>query len=420
MKVSDVMSKQVEHVSSDASVKDVCRLIFGRGINGVPVCKGKKIIGFITERDILSKFYPSIVEYVEDPFGEGNFESMEEKVPEILALTANKIMSRNPITVTADIPLLRAQSLMFINKVGRLPVVDNNNNLVGVISKGDIFKAVVGEKLPYEKDEKYHDWLSRRYDTMVDWKTRLEKEIPDLVGLFKKENVKNILDIGCGTGMHVIALAKEGFHAVGIDRSSRVIQVASENTKTLPDVVKQRVKFIHTEYKNLDQILPGTSFDAAISMGSGLAHISDPLQVLRVLMEVNKTMNKKAVFVSQISNHEKIINVNKRLYDFAIRKSPYPEEREQAFLRFYDPKEESVLTLNISVFSRWKNKWVFRGMNLVPLVPLDKGSITSLFKKIGFSNFAYYGGEKGHYYDYLFRKPFRPAQSDVLVVVAKR
>ena len=252
---------------------------------------------------------------------------------------------------------------------------------------------------------------------MVDWKTRLEKEIPDLVGLFKKENVKNILDVGCGTGMHAIALAKEGFHVVGIDRSTRVIQVASKTTETLSDTLKQRVKFIHAEYKNLDQILPGTSFDAGISMGSGLAHTPYPLQVLR---EVNNIMNKKAVFVSQISNQEKIINVDKRLYDFAIRKSHYPEEREQGFLRFYDPKEDGFLTQNICVFSRWKKKWVFRGMNSVPLVALDKDSITSLFKKIGFSKFAYYGGEKGHYYDYLFRKPFKPAQSDVLVVVARR
>ena len=59
-------------------------------------------------------------------------------------------------------------------------------------------------------------------------------------------------------------------------------------------------------------------------------------------------------------------------------------------------------------------------MNSVPMTPLDKDSATSLLKKIGFSKFSYYGGESGHYYDYLFRKPFKPAQSDVLVVVARR
>jgi len=420
MKVSDIMQTQVDFVETDIPLRGVARLIFGRGINGVPVCKGKKVVGFVTERDILSKFYPSIQDYIEDPVHCADFEAMEKKLDEILDLPVSEIMTHTPTTITADTPLLKSQSMMMVKKIGRLPVVDEKGNLVGILSKGDIFKAVVGEKLPFEKDEKYHDWLAHRYDTMVDWKTRLEKEIPDLVGLFKKENVKNIIDVGCGTGMHAIALAKEGFHAVGIDRSSRVIQAASKNTKTLSDHQKQQVKFIHTEYKNLDKILPGASFDAVISMGSGLAHTAHTPDALHVLQEVNKIINKRAVFVSQLSNHEKIINVNKRLYDFAIRKSPYPEEREQAFLRFYDPKEEGFLTLNIGVFSRWKKKWVFRGMNSVPMAPLDKDNTTSLLKKIGFLKFAYYGGEKGHYYDYLFRKPFKPNQSDVLVVVAKR
>lgn len=417
MKVSDIMQTRVDFVEPEIPLSGVARLIFGRGINGVPVCEGKKVVGFVTERDILSKLYPSMQEYIEDPVHCADFEGMEKKLDEILHLPVSEIMSHTPTTITSDTPLLKAQSAMMTNKIGRLPVVDGKGNLVGILSKGDIFKAVVGEKLPFEKDEIYHDWLARRYDTMVDWKTRLGNEIPDLVGLFRKENVKNILDVGCGTGMHVIALAKEGFHAVGIDRSTRVIQVASKNTKTLSDTVRQRVKFIHTEYKNLEQILPGTSFDAVISMGSGLAHSSDPWGLLR---EVNNIMNKKAVFVSQICNYEKVIKTDKRLYDFVIRKSPYPEEREQAFLRFCDPKEDGALTQNISVFSRWKKKWVFRGMNTVPLVPLDKKSITSFFKKIGFLRFAYYGGEEGHYYDYLFRKPFNPTKSDVLVVVAKR
>ena len=73
MKVADVMSTSVDTVSVDTSVKEVCRLIFGRGINGIPVCKGKKVIGFISERDILSRFHPSIREYIEDPVHEGGF-----------------------------------------------------------------------------------------------------------------------------------------------------------------------------------------------------------------------------------------------------------------------------------------------------------------------------------------------------------
>ena len=110
MKVADAMSRHVDHVLPDTKVKDVSLLIFGRGINGVPVCKARKVIGFITERDILSQFYPSLDEYAQDPFREGDFEGMEKKVQDIFEMTADKIMSTNITRVTPSTPLLRAQS----------------------------------------------------------------------------------------------------------------------------------------------------------------------------------------------------------------------------------------------------------------------------------------------------------------------
>lgn len=147
MKVLDAMSKRVDSVNVSAKVKDVSRLIFVHKINGVPVIKGKKVVGFITERDILAKFFPSLHEYIQDPVNTSNFERMEKKIAEIFDLTAGKIMSGHPVTVHKDEPILKAQSLMLAHKIGRLPVVDNRGHLIGIISKGDIFKALVGNRL---------------------------------------------------------------------------------------------------------------------------------------------------------------------------------------------------------------------------------------------------------------------------------
>jgi len=147
MKVKDAMSKKVDYVFTKSKVKNISKLIFIHEINGVPVLSGKRVIGFITERDILAKFFPSIQEYIEDPVNTSNFEKMERKISEIFDLTADKIMSKRLVTIEADAPILRAQSLMLSHKVGRLPVVDKRGNLIGIISKGDIFKALVGKRL---------------------------------------------------------------------------------------------------------------------------------------------------------------------------------------------------------------------------------------------------------------------------------
>ncbi|MBI2430876.1 MAG: CBS domain-containing protein [Candidatus Levybacteria bacterium] len=416
MKVLDVMQKQVDFVTVETSVKDAARLIFGRGIYGVPVCKEKKIVGFITERDILRKFYPSMQEYVEDPVHARDFEAMEKNVSEIFNLPAKEIMNEKVITIEVDSPLMRAQSYMLVYRVGRLPVVDKKGNLVGIVTQGDIFRAVVGQQLPFEQDEQFHDWLSRHYDLIIDWEKRLAKEIPDLTQLFKREKVKTVLDVGCGTGRHAIALAKEGFHVVGIDRSSRMIYVANEALKGVSNQVKDRIRFIHLEYKNLNKVL-GETFDVAMFMGTGFAHNKNYKEILT---EISKVLNKKAILIFQITNFEKVLKINRRLFDFHIRQSLINKNQEHAFLRFYDPQKEGLLTLNVAVFDKGAKRWMARGTHAMSLVPLDKTKITSLVKRLGFSNVSSYGGEAGFYYDSLFKKPFKPMESDVLHIVAKR
>ncbi|OGH48275.1 MAG: hypothetical protein A3A51_00550 [Candidatus Levybacteria bacterium RIFCSPLOWO2_01_FULL_39_10] len=147
MKVVNAMSKKVDFVTPDTKVKEISKLIFARHINGVPVVKDKKVIGFITERDILKQFLPSIREYMEDPVNEGKFEKMEKKITRIFDMSAKKIMSRKLVTISPDLPILEALSTMFINKKGRLPVVDGKGHIVGIITKRDVFKYLVGDKI---------------------------------------------------------------------------------------------------------------------------------------------------------------------------------------------------------------------------------------------------------------------------------
>ena len=240
MKVADAMSRHVDFVSESTKVEKLSILIFGRGINGVPVCRNKKVVGFITERDILAKFYPSIQEYMDDPFTSSDFEGMETKVEHIFEMTAGEIMSDKLLTVSEETPLLRAHSLMSIEKVGRLPVVDDKGNLVGIISKGDIFRALVGDKLLFSEGQDYTDWLSKTYYAAVDVEGRLKHEIPDLLKVFSENNVKRVLDVGCGTGDHAIDLAKRGFNAVGIDRSKAMISEANKRKKGMSEAEKER------------------------------------------------------------------------------------------------------------------------------------------------------------------------------------
>lgn len=417
MRVSDAMSKHVDFVSVDTKIKEVCRLIFGAGINGVPVCRQRKVVGFITEKDILSLFLPNIKEYVENPLGEGDFEGMEQKVNEILSFPAKKLMSQNPTTINADTPILKAQSLMMIKKVGRLPVVDDKGDLIGIISRGDIFRTVVGDKLPFTSEEKYHDWLSKHYDLVVDWSTRLGNEIPDLTLLFKKEKVKNVIDVGFGTGEHDIALAKKGFDVLGIEASKLMTKRANKKREKLPELEAKRLDFESGDYS---EVLKNrkTQYDAAIFMGNALAHIAKNYK--RVLESVIKSLNPKhSVLVFQIINYEKVFKRHKGFVEINFAKSKFGNEHQYAFLEFYDTnkKPDDMLTLNMEILNSDGKKWKHLSLNSTQITHIDKEIIEKLLKKYGYKNISFFGSR---YLGNLFKDPFDPEHSDWLNVLAVR
>lgn len=147
MRVKEVMSKSVVTVSPDSTFKEIGEIIFGRKFthkfSSVPVVDKKgKLLGIVTEKDLLQKLYPAQEEVIESFFQAANFEAMEEKIHEIEKLTAKKLMSPAPLITQPEVPLLQAGSMMLLKRVRRLPVVDEKGRLLGIISQGDIFRKI--------------------------------------------------------------------------------------------------------------------------------------------------------------------------------------------------------------------------------------------------------------------------------------
>jgi CBS domain-containing protein len=146
--VKDILQAKVDFTTPDATLLDAARVIFGHNHKGVPVVKlpSKKLVGFITEQDILSQLFPNIKDLIEDYVHARDFEAMEEKVKTILIKKVKEVMSKKIRTIHVDKPILQAESIMKLRDISRLPVVDSKGNLIGIISKGDIFRALVNAK----------------------------------------------------------------------------------------------------------------------------------------------------------------------------------------------------------------------------------------------------------------------------------
>jgi CBS domain-containing protein/ubiquinone/menaquinone biosynthesis C-methylase UbiE len=419
MKVSDVMSRQADFVGPEAKVEKVALLIFGRNINTVPVCEGKKVVGIVTEKDIISRFFPTVEEYMEDIVHSSDFENMEEKGSLILSLPVKKIMSKNPTLVHPDMPLLQAQSLMSVKRISSVAVVDRNSRLVGILSKGDVFRSLIGNNLLFTENEDYNDFLSKTYYQSVDWDNRLKYELPDLLKVFEKHNVKTVLDVGCGTGDHTIALAKKGYTAIGVDRSAPMILEAKKRKIPLPGSAYSNANFYHGDAEDLIYDLK-IKFDAVLFLGNTISH---NLPNYRHLIKASaNTLSRNGVLIFQITNFEKVLKKQNRLLNFNFATPPNQAIKEFAFVEFYDkPINHRKILKTFAILSSDGKRWKWAGIRNSLMAYTDEPRIKQIMANEGFSKTETYGGSfDGKTWDYLFRKPFNPLASDWLNVVASR
>lgn len=116
MQIKDVMSKKVAYVAPHDPTEKAAKLMDEYDVGSIPVCDGNKVVGIITDRDIVLRCVS---------------QNKDLKQP------VCEFMTANPVTATPTMDVKDAAKLMSEKKVRRLPIVDNNS-LVGMVSLGDI------------------------------------------------------------------------------------------------------------------------------------------------------------------------------------------------------------------------------------------------------------------------------------------
>lgn len=142
MKVCEIMTAKVKTAPPEASIADVARLMVLNRISGIPVVDNGILMGIVSEKDVLRSIYPSYQEFIESAASTRNLEEMEERYQDVTRMKAKTIMTKAVATVSPDTPILKAASLMIRKKVRRLPVVDDQERVVGIVTQGDVHLAV--------------------------------------------------------------------------------------------------------------------------------------------------------------------------------------------------------------------------------------------------------------------------------------
>ncbi len=141
-KVQDVMTRDVVTASPEAAFKDLVRLMHERGVSGIPIVHDGRLVGIVTEADLLGAERAAREprrrrRFLEWFIDRGLLERVERAARD---LRARDLMTREVVTVRPQDPVRLAIRTLLDAGVKRLPVVDEEGRLVGIVSRGDLLR----------------------------------------------------------------------------------------------------------------------------------------------------------------------------------------------------------------------------------------------------------------------------------------
>jgi len=128
LRVVDVMTRVPLTVTATETIGEADDLMSQNKIRQLPVVKGKELVGIVTDRDLRS-------------FLSGSLLASPEQREMALKTRVREIMTSEPITVGPDDTLEEVVELLIEEKVGGIPVVDETEGLVGIVTYVDVLRC---------------------------------------------------------------------------------------------------------------------------------------------------------------------------------------------------------------------------------------------------------------------------------------
>ena len=121
MKAKEAMHKGVEWVSPDTPVTTLAKKMLEQDIGAIPIGENDRLIGIVTDRDITLRAVAN--------------------GKDVSGLTARDVMTKGIVWCRDIDEVNQAVNIMQTKQVRRLPVIDQNKRMVGILSVGDISHA---------------------------------------------------------------------------------------------------------------------------------------------------------------------------------------------------------------------------------------------------------------------------------------
>jgi acetoin utilization protein AcuB len=132
MLVKDWMSKEVITVKVNDTLQQAINLMMDHQISTLPVVEDGKLVGIVTDRDV-KRASPSSATLLD----------IQQALYHLSRLEVGAIMTAHAITVRPDLTIEEVAEIMLERRISGLPIVDDKGEIKGIITKSDLFKAML-------------------------------------------------------------------------------------------------------------------------------------------------------------------------------------------------------------------------------------------------------------------------------------
>jgi acetoin utilization protein AcuB len=211
MLVRKKMQKNITTITKDERMTTAKKILKEKNIRHLPVVEGKKLIGLVTNMDIRKSEASSAT-------------SLEIRELHYLLdkITVGEIMTRNVITISPDISIEEATTLLHDNKIGCLPVIEDGN-LVGLLTEGDVMEVLIEVMGMKEKGS--------RIEILVDDMPGALAEITRIIKEHNVNIVSLVTDTGDEPGKRLVVLKLKTFYFEPIKKALETAKFAVQYAK---------------------------------------------------------------------------------------------------------------------------------------------------------------------------------------------
>jgi CBS domain-containing protein len=145
--VAEIMTADPITVSPETSLQEAIQILVEKKISGLPVVNSQgKLVGIISETDLTWQATgvdtPPYIMFLDSVIYLQNPAKHNQEVHKALGQTVKEAMSDRPITIKATQLVREAARIMHEKKIRRLPVVDEQSELIGIITQGDVIRMM--------------------------------------------------------------------------------------------------------------------------------------------------------------------------------------------------------------------------------------------------------------------------------------